>query len=133
MKIDRQLFRTGIPVIDKQHEQYLDLVDELFELCEQSHVEQVTVNTALKRALTYAIEHFDSEEALMIDTRYPAYEVHRAKHNEYRNEADRLCGMSNEDIAPDDQLIQLTRWLVEWFCEQTLTYDKGLASFLKKR
>ena len=133
MKKDHQLFHTGIPLIDDQHAQYLNLVDQVFALIQRSHIEQSTVDASLKRVLTYALEHFDAEEALMISTRYPGYEKHRAKHDEFRAKADQLCAMSKEDIAPDDQLIRLEKWLVIWFCEQTLVYDKGIAAFLKKR
>jgi len=133
MKIDRQSFRTGVSLIDNQHEQYVDLVDELFELCQQSDIDQADVDAALRRVLAYALEHFDAEEAPMRSTGYHAYESHRAKHDEFRDEADRLCAMRKEDSAPDDQLIHLTKWLVEWFCEQTLVHDKALAAFLKRR
>ncbi|HNY28883.1 MAG TPA: hemerythrin family protein [Candidatus Sumerlaeota bacterium] len=132
-KIEHQLFRTGVLVIDNQHEQYLDFVDELFALTERPNVEQSTVDAALERALAYAVEHFDAEEALMRSIRYPGYESHRTKHDEFRNETDRLCAISRTNVSPDEQLFYLTKWLVEWFCDQTQVYDKALAIFLKKR
>jgi len=133
MKIDRQLFRTNIPLIDNQHEEYLKLVDDLFKLCERPHVEQATIDASLKKVLAYAVEHFDAEESLMLSTRYHDYEIHRTKHDEFRDQFDRLSAMSNEAIAPDDQLIQLTKWLVEWFCQQTQVHDRRLAGYLKKQ
>jgi len=133
MKIDRAPFLTGIPLIDTQHEQYLDLVDRLFELCNRPQVEQATVDESLKKVLAYALEHFDAEEALMVSVQYQGYERHRAKHGEFRDMTDQLSAMSKEGVAPSDQLIQLTKWLVEWFYDQTLVHDRALAAFLKKR
>jgi len=133
MKIDRQLFYTGIPLIDRQHEQYIALIDEFFELVERSHVKQPAVDASLNKVLAYALEHFDSEEALMISSRYEGYEGHRNKHDEFRNEADRLSAMNKENIDPDDQLIHLTKWLLEWFYDQVLVHDRALAAFLKRQ
>ena len=133
MEIERQLFRTGIPLIDNQHEEYLDLVDDLFKLCERTDVEQAIVDASLRKALAFAVEHFDAEESLMLSIGYDDYEVHRAKHDEFRDQVDRLCAMSSEAISPEDQLIHLTEWLLEWFCDQTLVHDRRLAGYLKKR
>jgi hemerythrin len=102
-------------------------------LCQQPKVEQASVEDGLTRVLAYAIEHFDAEEALMLSTQYPGYEIHRMKHNEFRDEADRLHDICKKDIDPEDLVIRLTKWLVEWFYEQILTHDKALAAFLKKQ
>jgi hypothetical protein len=32
----------------------------------------------------------------------------------------------------DNQLIHLTKWLIEWFCEQMLVHDRAFAAFLNK-
>lgn len=133
VKMAQQVFRTGIPAIDNQHEQYLDFVDKLFVLTGQPNIEQTTVDSACERVLAYAVEHFDAEEALMRSIRYPGYEGHRTKHDEFRNETDRLYAISRKSVSADEQLFYLTKWLVQWFCDQTQVYDKALAIFLKKR
>ncbi len=133
MQIDHELFLTGNPLIDRQHEQYLRLVDELLNLLEQEVVEQEVVDECLTGVLAYAVEHFDAEESLMVSSGYCGFESHRAKHDEFRDEADRLFAMSKEGIAPDDQIIHLTKWLLQWFLAQTLVHDKGLATFVKNR
>lgn len=133
MNIDHTPYYTGIPLIDNQHEQYLRLVDDLFTLCEQPHVDHVTAEKCLGRVLAYAIEHFDAEEALMLSMQYRGYESHQKKHNEFRDEADQLHAMFKEDVDLRDHLIRLTKLLVEWFYEQTVVYDKALATFLKRQ
>lgn len=132
MKIDRQLFRTGIPVIDNQHEAYLDLLDELFAASNEPHVNRHKVDQALKRAFAYGIEHFDAEEMLMQSVNYPALNAHRAKHNEYREEVERLVA-SSEMLSAEALLKEVNTWMLQWFCEQTQVYDRGLANFLKSR
>jgi hemerythrin len=132
MNIDHESYYTGIPLIDNQHEQYLRLVEDLFALCERSDVEQESVDESLAIVFAYAIEHFDAEEALMLSTGYSGYETHRRKHNEFRDEVDRVSAMSKEGVQPEDQLMHMTKWLLEWFLEQTLLHDTALAAFLKR-
>lgn len=132
MNIDHESYYTGIPLIDNQHEKYLRLVEDLFALCERSDVEQKRVDEGLAIAFAYAIEHFDAEEALMLSTGYSGYETHRRKHNEFRDEADRVSTMRKEGIGPEGQLMHMTKWLLKWFLEQTLLHDTALANFLKR-
>jgi len=131
MKLDRKLFRIGIPLIDKQHERYLDLVVELFEIRERDRIDQSAVDDCVEKVRSYALEHFDAEEALMRSVQYPDYEAHRVKHDEFRNETDCLSSMGSDGMAPADQITLLSKWLVDWFRAQTLVYDKKLAAFLK--
>ena len=132
MKIDRELIRTGVPMIDRQHEDYLELVNELFVLCMEPHVDMAVVNTHLSGLLAFAIEHFDAEEFLMLGTKYPHYEKHRAKHDEFRNQVDSLSSICEEMASSEQIHSELTTWLVEWFCDQTETHDQRLARYLRK-
>ena len=124
MDVDRQRFYTGIPLIDNQHDAYLDLVDTLFSLCGKPNVDKVTIDDSVAKVFAYAIEHFDAEEALMRSVRYPGLEAHRAKHDEFRKEVDKLSESGYSEMGLDRQLIYLTKWLLEWFCDQTQTADR---------
>jgi hemerythrin len=132
MKIDRQLFQIGIPAIDNQHEAYLDLLNTLFAASEEPHVERTKIEDAIKKAFVYGIEHFDAEEMLMESLHYPGLDVHRAKHNEYREEVERIA-FSSQFLTDKELLKEVTKWMFEWFCEQTQVYDKALAKFMKSR
>ena len=133
MKIDKEAIRTGVPLIDTQHEHYIDLVEELFGLCEQEAVEQSAVSEGLERVFVYAVEHFDAEESLMVSFNYPDYENHKAQHDEFKGQIDRLMAVNEDASRSDDLVIQLTKWLIEWFYSQTLVHDKKLAEFIKDR
>jgi hemerythrin len=132
MKIDRQLFRTGIPIIDNQHEAYLDLLDDLFAAGQEALVNRTKVENAIKKAFAYGIEHFDAEEMLMQSLNYPGFQAHRRKHDEYRDEVERIA-FSSQFMSDDDLLNKVNTWMLQWFCEQTQVYDKALAEFMKRR
>lgn len=131
MKIDKQLLITGIPLIDKQHEEYADLVDRLFELAVHGNVDRQTLSREVSAIIKYAVEHFDTEEYIMRSREYPAYAEHRSKHNIFRDRTDTLTLVSEGDMDLDGYTITLSKWLIEWFCEQVQTDDKKLAVFLK--
>ncbi len=133
MKIDQHRIRTDISLIDNHHESYLDLVDSLFELCNVPHPNKKKVDQAIRELNAYAIEHFDAEEALMRSVNYPGLDAHTAKHDEFRDKLDLVCQSSCETINQEHLLVQLTKWMLEWFCEQVQTYDRALASHLKKQ
>ena len=132
MNIDRDAIRTGIPLIDSQHEHYIDLVDDLFALCEKTNIGQEVFDEKLGEVFTFAVEHFDAEEALMLSMQYPDYENHREQHEGFKNQIDRLSALRKDENSPDDLIIQLAKWLVEWFISQTLVHDKKMAAFLNE-
>jgi hemerythrin len=131
MKIDHQLFRIGIPVIDNQHEAYLNLLDDLFEAGRDEVNSRSKVDEVLKKAFVYAIEHFDSEEMLMAAIKYPALEVHRRKHNEFRDAVERLT-VEGKFLGANSFLQEVNRWLLQWFNDQIQTHDRALAEYMKK-
>ncbi len=124
---------TGIPLIDKQHKEYADLVDRFFELAMGGHVTRQDLSRETDAVFKYAMEHFDTEEYIMRIQHYPAYAEHRAKHNVFRKRTDTLTLDSEGDIDLDGYTITLSKWLIEWFCDQVQTDDKKLAVFLNNK
>jgi hemerythrin len=132
MKIDRQLLMTGIPLIDKQHEEYANLVDQLFGLITRKKVTREALSKEIDAVIKYAVEHFDAEEFLMRSQKYPAYAEHLAKHNIFRDKMDSLPLDMQEDISLDEYAITLNKWLIQWFYDQVQIDDRKLAVFLKR-
>ena len=131
MKIDHQLFRLGIPAIDNQHEAYLNLLDDLFAAGRDEIINRSKIEEVLNKAFVYAMEHFDSEEMLMEAIKYPALEVHRRKHNEFREAVERLT-IEGKFLGANSFLQEVNRWLLQWFNDQIQTHDRALADYIKK-
>jgi hemerythrin len=134
MKIDHELFRTGVPMIDRQHEAYLELVERVFQLCAETRVDRARLAEEVNGALRYAVEHFDTEEGLMRSVQYPLYHQHVAKHNGFRAKVD-LYAADVEDarVSTADLTVRLAKWLVDWFTAQVQDDDLRLATFLKRK
>jgi hemerythrin len=132
VKIDRSLIHTGIPLIDRQHEGYADLVDRVFALCSATRVSRGNLEAPVNQALAYALEHFDSEEQLMRTEKYPVYDEHVARHNFFREQADQFAAELAAEPLAEDFTVRLARLLLTWFCGHVQTEDLRLAVFLKK-
>jgi hemerythrin len=131
MRIDQESLRTGVALIDVQHEAYLELVARLFESCQEDVASRDRLADELNQALAYAVEHFDAEEHLMRVSGYPYYEMHRARHDIFRDRADRFASELRFETSMDAYTIRLTEWLVQWFVEHIQGNDFRLASFLR--
>ena len=132
MKLDHTLLRTGIPLIDRQHEAYAQLVDRVFALCAEKQVGRDTLAAAVDQTLSYALEHFDCEEQLMRSEKYPKYSDHVIKHNTFREQADDFAAELAAEPLADDFTIRLSEQLVDWFCDHVQGEDRQLAAFLRQ-
>jgi len=128
---ERDSLKTGIPLIDKQHEEYADLVDRFFEMASKGNVEREELSWAVDQVVKYAVEHFDAEEQLMRSVDYPYYDEHRAKHNIFRAETDDYALFVTESVDIDVCAITASKWLINWFCDQVQCDDLKLARFLR--
>ena len=84
---------TGIEVIDVQHRRYFELLDNYLETTnELSTTPEQVVDLAetFNFLRQYAKEHFSSEEAIMLETKYPAYEQHQAQHLHFSDKLEKL-------------------------------------------
>ena len=131
MRIDREALRTGIPLIDRQHEAYFGLVECLFGVAERGHVDRAELDKAVAEVIRYAVEHFDAEEFLMRSANYPATREHSAKHAAFREQANNLVDEYRGRTDVDVYAIRLNNLLVDWFTDQVRTDDRQLAAFLK--
>jgi hemerythrin-like metal-binding protein len=74
MIIDPSKYLTGIPLIDKQHKQFILLVNKLVVNNHKGDMTKAEFNDCFDEIIAYALEHFDAEEFLMRSAKYPLYE-----------------------------------------------------------
>lgn len=90
----------GIPIIDKQHRQIVDFINELDDACRTGNKEEAA--HVMEGLLNYTITHFEFEEDLQEKAGYPFLKAHRRIHEIFMKKiADiRDRGNHGEDIAP---------------------------------
>ena len=75
------VMRTGIKIIDEQHQLLVDLVKD-FEHAINENMDDLFVEETLEELINYVSYHFKAEEELMAHNNYPDFNHHKEKHDE---------------------------------------------------
>jgi hemerythrin-like metal-binding protein len=120
-------FKIGNPHIDAQHQELVEIINELYRAVKHHQYEPGFIPQSLKRLDEYTKVHFAEEESLFKSTKYPLVEEHVKQHVEFMAWILVLRAKSKEnfvDIKP------MLKHLVEWFIKHTQTLDRGYMSYL---
>lgn len=74
-----EFLSVGVPEMDEEHRQFIARVNALNKAIVDTE-EKVTVARALDLMLTEAAQHFEHEEALMVEREFPGAAAHAATH-----------------------------------------------------
>jgi hemerythrin len=124
----REQYRVGVPLIDAEHRYLFDLINEFHDAYGSGRTPR-EVLTLLTRLVAYAETHFQHEEALMRQARYPGLEQQQREHEKLYAAIYRL----NEKLASNGVDIdhETTRFLKHWLADHILHEDLALGDFLK--
>ena len=75
---------TGNALIDSEHRQLFDAVNNLMDACSQGQGRTQIQSTATFLS-NYVVKHFQDEERLQTQSKYPGYTAHKTFHDGYRN------------------------------------------------
>ena len=75
----REEYAVGVDLIDKQHKQLFDAVNELHDAMAKGHGKE-KIQATLDRLISYALTHFSDEESAMRRSGYPKLAEHVAEH-----------------------------------------------------
>lgn len=119
--------KTGISVIDEQHQELFKIVNELdrFVNSKESFLE------ALIDLQTYVSFHFDTEEDYMKITNYPGYISHKTCHDDFVVDYKAIL----KKITDVENLVtlgpELIAFVENWVKEHYTSEDVKLANHLK--
>lgn len=137
-------FAIGIPQIDEQHKQLVQLCDDFYktlmatraELGEEAALNwHDSLTAALKAGVEYVTFHFSAEEKLMLACNYPDYNVHKAQHDEFSKKI--LTTAKNSDKWTYKDALSYVHFLYDWILSHIAHVDKlyvaNLKEYLSKR
>ncbi len=106
-------FSFGISIIDKEHRKFIDVINKAFVAKEHNDNPEAS-KELLKEMTNYAIPHFATEEAYMIDFNYPGYQDHKEEHHDFiRTTLANLREVIKDDCQiANEKLEYIKRWLV---------------------
>jgi hemerythrin len=102
---------TGIPVIDGQHRQIVDYINQLHDARLKN--DRQAVGDVINNLIDYTLSHFSFEEELMVESGYPFAGPHKRVHDVFVKRVGeyQLRYKSGEDISGELHAL-LMRWLV---------------------
>jgi hemerythrin-like metal-binding protein len=123
---------TGIPAIDEQHGELLDLANEVVD-ASGSRLHPDLLNLAATFLAGYAAYYFAAEEWVMTDLNYPQRSEHFDHHRRLQREVaahvaevrvNRSCEACKNEIA---------LFLENWIVHHIRVVDREMAEFLRTR
>jgi hemerythrin len=118
-------YETGIAAIDAQHLRLFEVVNDLIESFRRGEPES-QVAGVVDFLLTFTLEHFGTEEALMERQGYPGLEAHRKEHQDVIL---RITALKRRIDEGEQPTIEVSILLAEWLEYHIHDHDQAFAEF----
>lgn len=131
---------TGIRIIDLQHQELVDMINELEAWIESDAAhDAASARPLLLRLHQYVLFHFAHEEGLMLRLHIaPAHsDAHLAQHAQFAQHVDAaissITNASSLDSAQATPLPELLSFLKDWLVQHIMGTDKALAALMRNK
>jgi hemerythrin len=123
---------TGNALIDMQHKQLINAVNDLINAC-MSGQGRNSLNSTMQFLLDYTIKHFADEEKLQQQHKYPGYISHKKLHDEFRASAVALAKQLEVE-GPSIALVSKVNSSVgDWLVNHIKREDKKIAEYIRSK
>jgi hemerythrin len=118
-------------LIDDQHKELVDLVNEMFNHATGNNEEErAYFSRVIKKAVQYIKVHFATEEIIMRTIHYPDYAEHKRHHDCFILEV--LDNIQNYEESRHYTLFSFTKYLKDWVLSHIGVMDKQYFLYIKK-
>lgn len=119
--------RIGIPEMDEQHRELIQLVNRL-NLALRNNEDDGVVVAKFQEMIKFTVHHFKTEECLMAHYRYPAQEAHAREHERLVSEVQRLVGQLHHGSE-----LLILQAIKDWLLNHIRGDDKYLGAYLAQQ
>lgn len=126
---------TGVEVLDSQHRQYFDLVNNYLAVAKKTATYDDRDSELFERLgflRRYAMEHFATEQKIMKETNYPGYQQHIEEHKYFLGHVGALHKQINDEGSNDKVTREVYYYTLEWFISHIQFTDMKMVEFLKQ-
>ena len=123
---------TGNNLIDSEHKQLFDAVNQLLEACSKGQG-RTEIEKTTKFLYDYTVKHFADEEKLQVQSRYPDYQTHKLAHEGFKKTVLELNKKLTEQGATIVLVGEVNNVIASWLINHIKREDKKLAEYLKKQ
>ena len=120
---------VGIAVVDAQHRDLVRAFNELERAMERGDATAQVLPT-LRFLREYAVNHFRTEESLMLLHEYPGYAEHRAAHESFKRDVARLLQATEGSSLRAAKTMEVSTKLLDWLFTHIKGTDRQMAAFL---
>ena len=121
---------VGITMIDSHHQVLIDYINQLHEANRTGKAEK-EMDGLLNKLIDYTGYHFNFEENLMVQNKYPGQMVHQSAHTTLIAQVKDLKSKLNK--GQSGLSIHLINFLKDWLTNHILGEDKKFGAFLTKK
>lgn len=125
---------VGVDRIDEQHKELFEKINDLV-VAIKSHTCKYKIGDVVKFLEDYVVFHFGQEEKYMLEFGYPGYKHHKAQHEEFMNNIERLKEVlpaleGGKKPGSYNLSVETNQLVVDWILEHITKVDKSLGKFL---
>lgn len=128
----RESYETGIPRMDKQHRQLLDLINKMYRIMRKVEVIG-TVEAVLDEMAEYASNHLREEEDLLRANGYAEFDEHCASHQSYLDTLGELMAVWGKGDEEEEAVKEIYLFLRRWWLGHIVAEDRKYGDFLKSK
>ncbi|MDR2701877.1 MAG: bacteriohemerythrin [Spirochaetaceae bacterium] len=124
-------YSMGVKIIDDQHKGLLDFVNDLFNHSTGNEVEEYAYfKEVIQQAVQYVKDHFQTEEKLMIATKFANYPGHKKAHDTFTL----TVLKSVKDFESGKRLVleKFAYFLKDWILTHIAVMDRQYAEYFRK-
>jgi len=124
-------YSMGVKIVDDQHKGLLNFVNDLFNHATgDEHDEREYFKSVIQQAVKYIKEHFQTEEKLMVATKFPGYMEHKKIHDEFTLTV--LKSVKEFEAGKRLVLEKFAYFLKDWVLTHVAVMDVKYADYFKK-
>ncbi|MDH5717064.1 MAG: hemerythrin family protein [Spirochaetia bacterium] len=124
-------YLIGIEKIDNQHKQLVQQVNIFFN-CVNKKKGRDKVLEILEYLSEYVEEHFKDEENLQKQIKYPDYEEHKNKHENFKTLIIKLKDKIIKTDIDYNNILETNQIITKWIINHIYNSDKKIGEYIKK-
>ncbi|MCY1713156.1 bacteriohemerythrin [Caproiciproducens galactitolivorans] len=130
MAMWKESLKIGVSLIDSEHKELCDRIDQLFAACNQGKGRDEIIKT-LEFLEGYTIKHFSDEEKLQRSSTYPKCKEHKEMHEYFKKQIADLKKDITENGASIAVVSKTNYFLMNWLLNHIQKVDTELANYIK--
>lgn len=123
---------TGVKLIDDQHKSIIDKMNRIFLAGQQGQAKGEIIPT-LTFLKNYVIEHFNDEEKLQIESKYPMFQQHKLSHIKFISDVDKLLSEFQNEGITLNIIMKTNQTISDLFVNHISSEDKQFAAFYREK